>query len=175
MNTLFKDLTPGSIIYALVKGDELIYHEGTIVSVGNQRIDVPKIDGSNYTTVQQSYRHVVDVTYSIDGKNYTDAVDVTANMFPTDKIGFLSLIATDKEPIVRELHATLNQSDNYIKTAEKELPKQKKRIKECKALIAQLDVDFNNRQQLEERIKKIEDNNQKTTTLLEKILEKIEK
>lgn len=174
MNALFKDLTPGSIIYALVKNDELRYYEGSIVSVGNQRIDMPKMDNNQYPMAQQSYKHVVDVTYTIDGKNYTDAVEVTANMFPTNNIGGVSLIATDKEPIIRELHATLNQSDNYIKTAEKEVPRQKKRMKECKALIAQLDEAFNEKQQFEERMKKLEDNNNETNALVKKLLEKLD-
>ena len=39
---LFKDLTPGSIIYALIKNpDELNYVEGSIVTVGQQRVDMP--------------------------------------------------------------------------------------------------------------------------------------
>jgi len=34
-NVLFKDLTPGCAIYALVKkNDELVYSEGSIVSIG---------------------------------------------------------------------------------------------------------------------------------------------
>ena len=40
-NILFKDLTPGSPIHALIKGsDEVKYVEGSIVSVGQSRVDM---------------------------------------------------------------------------------------------------------------------------------------
>jgi len=166
MNTLFKDLMAGSIVYALIKGDELKYVEGSIVSVSQPRVNMPEMKVGQLPTVQ----NVVDVTYSLDGKNYTDVADVTASMLQTKNPGAVSLISTDKEAIVRELHATHKNSENYIKEAEKELPKQKKRIKECKALIAQLDNDFKERQQNEERFAKIEETQKELGGKLDEIL-----
>ena len=43
MTGLFKDLTSGSSIYALLKGEELKYAEGTIISIGQQRMEMPQM------------------------------------------------------------------------------------------------------------------------------------
>ena len=137
-NILFKDLTPGSPIHALIKGsDEVKYVEGSIVSIGQQRVDMQQGQFPMATP-----KTVVDVTYSIDNKNYTDAVEVTSYMFPTEKLGDITLIATDKDPIIRELHATLKRAEDYIKSVETEVPRNKKRIDDCKKLIGSLDTVY---------------------------------
>lgn len=174
MNTLFKDLTAGSAVYALVKGDELEYHEVSIISVGTPRIDMPKMDGQQPMQMP-SMKNVVDVTYSIGGKNYTDAVDVTASVFPTNKPGAVTLVATDKESIVRELHATQKSDENYIEEAKNLVPKKKKRVEQCKELIAQLDTDYRERQETEKRFAKIEEAQKEQGSKLDKILALLEK
>lgn len=170
MNVLFKDMTPGQSVFALMKGDELRYCEGSIVSVGQQRMEMPQSQPGQMPMAMPPMRNVVDVTYSLDGKNYTDAVDVTASVFPTDKPGVLSLVATDKDAVVRELHATLRTSENYLKEAEREVPRQEKRVKDCKSLIAQLDTDYKERQQTEERFAKIEEAQKAQAGKLDQIL-----
>lgn len=171
MNTLFKDMTPATVIYALMKGDEIKYIEGSIVSVGQPRMNMPDMKMGQMPAVQ----NVVDVTYSLDGKNYTDTVDVTACMFSSKNPGALTLISADKDSVVRELHATLKTSENYIKDTEREVPKQKKRIKDCKALIAQLDTDFKEKQMTEERFAKLEEAQKEQGGKLDKILELLNK
>lgn len=168
MNVLFKDLTTGQTIFALMKGDELKYCEGSIVTVGPQRMEMPQSVPGQIS--MPSFKNVVDVTYTLDGKNYTDAVDVTASVFSTNNPGTQSLVATDKDAVLRELHATLNTSENYLKEAEREVPKQEKRVKEAKELIAQLDTDFKERQQTEERFTKIESAQKDQGEKLDKIL-----
>lgn len=153
--TLFKGLSAGTVVYALMKGDDLTYHEGSIVSVSQPRINMPEMKVGQMQL--PSMQEVVDVTYSIDGKNYTDMVEVTASMFPTKSPGVLTLVSTDKDAVVRELHATLKASENYIKEAEREVPKQKKRMDECKKLIADLDTEFKERQDTENRFAKLEE------------------
>ena len=155
MAILFKDLTTAQTVYVLTKGNELKYCEGSIVSVGQPRMEMPN---TTPTPMQMPpMRNVVDVTYSVGDKNYTDAVDVTASVLPTEKNGEVMMVATEKEAIVKELHATLKSSENYISEAEKNVPKQKKRVKECKALIAQLDTVYMEKQHTEERFAKIEE------------------
>lgn len=173
MNTLLKDMTAGASVYALLKGDELKYIEGTIVSVGQQRMEMPPA-GTNPLQMP-SMKNVVDVTYQLDGKNYTDAVEVTASMFPTEKTGCVTLVSTDKDAIVRELNATLKISENYLAEAEKKMPQQKKRVEECKALIAQLDTVFKEKQETEQRFAKIEQAQQEQGSKLDKILALLEK
>lgn len=171
---LFKDMTPGQIVYALVKGDELKYSEGSIVSVGQQRMEMPQPNGQ-IPMQMPSMRNVVDVTYSLDGKNYTDVVDVAASVFPTEKTGNVTLVATEKEAVVKELHATLKTAESYLADTEKTIPKKKRQIKECKALIAQLDTAYKERQQNEERFSKIEEAQKEQGGKLDRILELLSK
>lgn len=171
MNILFKDMTPGQSVFALMKGEELKYCEGSIVSVGQQRMEMPQPVAGQMPLQVPSFKNVVDVTYSLDGKNYTDAVDVTASVFPTDKPGVLSMVATDKEAVVRELQATLRTSENYLKEAEREVPKRTKCVEDCKKLIALLDTDYRERQQTEERFAKIEAAQRQQGGKLDEILE----
>lgn len=175
---LFKDLTPGSIIYALIKGnDELKYEEGSIVTVGPQRVEMPQIQNGSVPSFQQfqTPKTVVDVTYSVAGKNYTDAVEVTAYMFPTEKPGAISLITTDKDSIVRELRATLKKSEDYVKSSETEVPRNKKRIEECKVLIGLVDTSYAKEQELENRMKKLEESDRENRKLLEQIYAAVNK
>jgi hypothetical protein len=168
MNTLFKDLTTGSVIYALMKGEEMRYCEGSIVSVSHPRMNMPEMKTGQMQ--MPSMQNVVDVTYSLDGKNFTDTVDVTASILSTKNPGALTLVSTEKDSIVRELHASLKMSENYISEAERELPKQKKRIEECKALISQLDTDYKERQENEQRFVKLEETQRLQGTKLDEIL-----
>ncbi len=153
--TLFKGLAAGTVIYALMKGDDMKYQEGSIVSVSQPRVNMPEMKPGQMQ--MPSMQEVVDVTYSLDGKNYTDMVEVTAGMFPTKNPGVLTLVSTEKDAIVRELRATLKTSENYIKEAEREVPRQEMRIGQCKELIAQLDTEFKEKQENEKRFAKLEE------------------
>ena len=168
MATLFKDLAKGSTLYALVKNDEMEYKEGKFVGVGMPRVEVQ----SNGLAVPRS---VVDVTYSIDGVNYTDAVDVNAPFFSTYKLGALSLVSTDKESILKEVRETLNESETYLKDSETEIPKNRKRVVRCKELIGQLDTEFAEKQAIENRFVKLEEQSSEINALLKQILKKLEK
>jgi len=175
-SVLFKDLTAGSSVFALIKGDdELRYVEGSVVTVGQPRVELPQMAQGSFPLPQNmsTPKNVVDVTYCIDGKNYTDAVDVTSYMFPTEKPGAITLVATDKEPIVRELHATMKRAEDYLKNVETEVPKNEKRIKDCKSLIGELDTSYAEKQAFENRIKRLEEGNEETNKLLNKILSKL--
>jgi len=174
MNTLFKELAAGAPVFALVKGDELKYYEGSIISVGAPRMEMPKIEGQ-MTMQMPSMKNVVDVTYSIDGKNYTDAVDVTASVFPTGNPGAVTLVATEKEAIIRELHATQKSAENYIVEAKNLVPKKEKQVEQCKQLIAELDTAFRERQETEQRFSKIEQAQKEQGSKLDKIIAMLEK
>ena len=168
MNTLFKDLTAGTIVYALIKGDEMKYCEGSIVSVSHPRMNMPEMKAGQMQ--MPTMQNVVDVTYQLDGKNFTDMVDVTASIFSTKNPGALTLVSTEKDSIVRELHATLKMSENYIREAEREVPKQKKRIEDCRNLISQLDTEFKEKQENEQRFVKLEETQRQQGSKLDEIL-----
>ncbi len=162
---LFKDLTGGQPIYALVKGKDLKYIEGKIVSIGLQRIDVPK--GATMP------RNVVDVTYELEGTNYTDAVNVTDSMFPTEKTGAVTLVTTSKDTILRELRASMKLDEEFLNTVDETKEKKKKNVEQCKELIGQLDTEWAEKQAFENRITALENNSKETNTLLKSILDKL--
>ena len=165
----FRNLTPGSLVYILIKGEPMEYKEGIIVSVGAPRVEVSSFNPNQFPMQNKPATQVVDITYSVGDKNITDAVDVTANVFQTDKLGSVALVATDKQDVVRELHATLNISEGYLKDVEKH----QKRVEDCKELIGKLDTAYNDKQQLEKRFKKLEDDSAETHKLLKELIEKM--
>lgn len=166
---LFKDLVKGSALYALVKKDGLLeYKEGKLISVGIPRVEMK-------TEVLAAPRTVVDVTYSFEGVDYTDAVDVNAPFFSTKNFGALSLVATETDTILKELRATLSSSEQYIKDSETEIPNSKKRIIQCKELIGKLDTSYAEKQAIEQRIVKLEEQGSETNKLLSQILKKLDK
>lgn len=173
MEMSVKDLVVGSPLYALFKGEDLKYVEGSVISIGTQRVEPPKVDTNMPFQPAFIPKTVLDLTYSLDGKTYTDTVDTTANMFPTNQTGVITLVATSVGPIVRELRASLKVSEDYLKETEKGIPNAKKRIEQCNQLIAQLDTDFAQKQQFEQRITKLEEAGKQTNTLLQQILDKL--
>lgn len=170
-NVLFKNLTAGATIHALVKGDNMRYVEGQIVSVGMPRMDMPK-DAKAMSALAMP-KNVVDVTYSLEGKNYTDAIDVNASMWPTDKPGATTLLATDKATILRELRATKKIDEDYLAHADEEKAKREKSVEKCSELIGLLDTEFAEKQAFEQRIAKLEQGTEKTNNMLQQIIDKL--
>lgn len=158
----------GGCIYALVKGDKLEYKEGKLVNVGVPRVEM----GKDALTAPKT---VVDVTYSFGEATFTDVAEVNMPMLQTNKLGALALVATDSETILKEVRATLKTSENYIKEAKTEVPKNEKRIEQCKELIGQLDTAFAEKQEFEQRISKLETSTAETNKLLNQILKKLDK
>ena len=162
---LFKDLSAGQPIYALVKGQDLKYIEGKIVSVGMQRMDMPKDVAIP--------RNVIDVTYELDGVNYTDTINITDSMFPTKKLGATTLVTTTKDVILRELRASLQIDEDFLANVEKTKEQKKKNVQQYKELISKLDTEWAEKQALENRIITLENNSKETNSLLKSILEKL--
>ena len=163
---LFKDLSAGQPIYALIKSQDLRYIEGKIVSVGMQRMDMPKDVAIP--------RNVIDITYELDGVNYTDTINVTDSMFPTKKLGATTLVTTTKDTIIRELRASLKIDEEFLANVEKTKEQKKKNVQQYKELISKLDTEWAEKQALENRIITLENNSKETNTLLKSILEKLQ-
>ena len=47
----FRNLTPGSIVHVLVKGEPIEYKEGTVVSVGAPRVEVPSFNPNQFPII----------------------------------------------------------------------------------------------------------------------------
>ena len=173
---LLKELVTGSTLYALIKGEEFVCTDGTVNNIGAPRTELPKYDASQpFAQPASAMKTVVDLTYTINGKTYTDTVDANMSMFPTDKTGAITLVATSIEPILRELRATRKQKEDYLKETETGIPKAKERLKECDALIAKLDTSFAEKQALNERINNLEAQNAETNKLLRELINKLGK
>lgn len=168
MSTYFKNLPKGSPIYILTKGEDLTYREGIINNIGLPRMEV------NQNSFPAS-RTVLDMTFTVDGKTYTEAVGEMDSMFQSKQFTSTTLIATDSDTILRELRATLKSSEDYIKSTETEIPKQQKRIEQCKELIGSLDTDYAEKKEFDQRIKRLEDGASETNSMLKEILKKLSK
>lgn len=164
----FKEAAQGSTIYVLMKGEELKYTEGTLTQVSQTRTELPK-QTDQFPAAMPQMRQVIDVTYTIEGQTFTDAVDVFASSFPTNNTGQATLISVDKEAILRELTETQKQAENILK----DVPKLEKRLKKCKDLIGKLDVASAEKQKMEKRLDKLEESTKETNALLKQLMEKM--
>ena len=162
---LFKDMSPGQSIYALMKGDTIDYAEGKIVSISPQRLDMPKDVAIP--------RNVIDVTYEINGTNYTDVINITDSMFPTKNTGVTTLVATSKDTIVRELRASLKIDEDFLSSIDETIERKKRNVDQYKSLIAKLDTEWAKQQAIETRITNLENTSKETNTLLKTILDKL--
>ena len=171
---LIKNLQKGGIIYALVKDEELRFLEGTAVSVGAVRAELPNIQTGTFPT-NITTRNVLDFTFNFDGKTYTETIGEGDVMFQTKQMGGIALVATEKDTILRELRSSLKDAENYLKGTETEIPRQQKRKAQCEELIATLDTAFAEKQALDARIQKLENGAQETNTLLKQLLKKLDK
>jgi len=63
-------------------------------------------------------KNVIDITYELDGVNYTDTVNVTDSMFSTTKLGSIALLTTSKDIILRELRASLKLDEEFLATVD---------------------------------------------------------
>lgn len=175
MEQLLKQLTPGSVVHALFKGEKMTYAEGTVNNAGAPRREMPKYDASNPMSALASPKEVMDLTFTFNGATYTEAVDPNQVMFGTSKMGAVALVATSVEPIVRELRATRRQKEDYLKETETGIPRAKECINECDKLIGALDTSYAEKQAMNERISRLEEQNAETNKLLRELLEKYDK
>lgn len=162
---LFKDTIPGQPVYALLKGDSMQYFEGKIISVSPQRMEMPK------DIVIP--KNVIDITYEINSTNYTDTINVTDSMFPTQKPGCVTLVATSKDIILREVRESLKLDEEFLETVDETIEKKKNNVEQYKSLLLKLDTDLAQQQALESRITNLENNSKETNDLLKSILKKL--
>ncbi len=171
MAYLIKELNPGSQIFVLHKTDDVKVYDGSIVSISQPRLDNTQVQQGGFPLANTTIKNVIDVTYSVGGKNYTDTINETDTMFQTSKLGGVALVAMNNDDILRELRASLKLSQDHIaKTAWHE-----KRIKQCEKLIAERDLAFAERKATNERISKLEDNMADITKMLSSISSKLDK
>jgi len=86
--------------------------------------------------------NVIDVTYEINGTNYTDVVNITDSMFSTDKPGAITLVTTSKDIILRELRASLKLDEEFLESIDSTIERKTKNVEQYKALISKLDTEW---------------------------------
>lgn len=168
MEQQLKQLTQGSIVYALIKGEKITYAEGAVNSVSAPRREMPKYDMTQPLSAMSAVKEVVDLTFTINGATYTEVVDANQAMFGTSKLGAVALVATSVDAILRELRATKKNKEDYLAETETGIPRAKEYLKECDLLIARLDTSFAEKQALNERMDNLEG-------MLRRVLEKLDK
>lgn len=163
---LFKNMVSGQPVFSLIKSDPISYYEGKIISIGNPRLEMVK----NLSIPN----NVIDVTYEINGTNYTDTVNISDSMFSTEKTGAITLVATSKDIILRELRASLKSDEEFLNSIDETKDRKIRNVEQYKNLIATLDTEWAKQQALENRITSLENNSKETNTLLKTILKKVE-
>lgn len=106
MSKTFRDIQPGNTLFVLSKGDKLTYEETAVVSVSQPRADVLQ-QNNQFPMQMQGIRQVVDVTYTIAGKTYTDTTDINLSVLSNSQTGFPVMVSTEKEYVINELKETL--------------------------------------------------------------------
>lgn len=168
MNDLIKDLSQGSRLYVLTKNDSVTISDGSIVSVSRPRLDTQNQQVGAFPLMNTPATNVVDVTFSVNGKTFTETINENSAMFVTSQLGGSSLVTTDNDAILRELNNTLKDSKEYVAN----VPIHEKRIKQCEKLIAERDTAYAEKQATNARISKIEDTLTEITKMLGKVLNK---
>ena len=95
-------------------------------------------------------------------------------MFSTKNPGVLTLVSTDQDVILQEVKATLKNSEAYLEEAETKVPRNQKRVGQCKELIAKLDKEYAQQQAMESRVTRLEESVTETNGLLKELIKKID-
>ena len=159
----------GSILYCLVKGEDLKYTEGSLVSVSAPRTEMPQMQPGQM--MPPAIRSVIDVTFNVDGKTYTEVIGENDTTIVPKTMGLVALVASDKSTILQELRATFKASEDYLKDVER----QKKRVSQCKELITQLDTEYAEKQAMDKRMTAIEKGQEEIKSMFNQLLKEIKK
>lgn len=145
----FKDIKSGFVVHLLDRAN-LKYEEGKVTA----SVSHADIKPGNYGKI------LVDVTIeTTDGKKNTYEV---SDIEQVAYAGTL-MISTDKQCVLAEIRNIKSQAEDALKMVEE----QKAKIKKCSELMEQLDTDFKERQQTEQRFKTLEEKMDKVLKMFE--------
>lgn len=162
----FKELRLNNPIHFLDKGEGMKYYQGKVVNVGQPRFDsqLPQPGAMPTTQLPQM---VVDVTVEANGKTETYKFPDGASVAAVGSV----LISTDKDGILREVDATIVDCEQYFASYDS----RKKTYEASKALKAELDTAFKEKQETENRFNTIEKTQEEQGAKLDRILKLLEK
>ena len=148
----FKDLQNSYQVHLLIKGERITHKMGTVISVSNSRFPPLQPGQMPYQQPQVSFQQpqdrIVDLEVSVDGINTTYVV--RENMTVEVRNGIT--ISCDKEPIINEINAIARECNSAINGVDK----QKERLKDCEAIMAELNPASLMDKERDERIHNLE-------------------
>jgi chaperonin cofactor prefoldin len=160
---IFKELRQNNTVYMLDKREGMKYTQGKVLNVGQPRIDTQLPTPGT----MQMPQTVVDVTIEANGKTET-------YKFP-DNVGVAAvgsvLFSTDKEGVLKEVQATISDCEQYLS----QVDAKKEMLEQGKSLIAELDTTFKEKQEIENRISKIEKQQEEHISILKEMLSILKK
>lgn len=140
----FKDLKPGYTVYMLHKDGNVRLSTGKVTAVSAPRFPQPST-----ANLMQTMQMVVDVTIDADGQSRTYTTPDTLSItYAGDTLS----IATEREPMVKEIEAMKAQ-------AEEELSKTEHRrtiVAQCETILTEWNPVFKEKRATEERFSKLE-------------------
>lgn len=144
----FKELRTSGQVYLLNKANE-IYLAGKVVNRSEPHFpDLRDMGVTSLPTVQNVAQMVVDVTVETEKGTSTYSLPADSSVHA---IGTL-LISTDTNCIIGELRATVRECDEYLAAYDK-----RKQMKSwAEGLISDLDVEYKEKKEINDRIAKLE-------------------
>lgn len=144
---LFKDLKPGYPVYLLRKGDELKALQGKIIKVSDPYFPPSPIGQMPSPSMNTSQRFV-DVTLEAEGVTNTYSIPETLSVSYANNI----VLSTDKDGILRDVEAMKSQSEEVLRSVEKN----KYIISGCDKILEEWNPAFAEKKEQDKRISGLE-------------------
>lgn len=159
---LFKDLKPNYPIYALLRGDNTQAMQGKVLNVNG-----PHIEQGTTVGKMAMAQMMVDVTVEIDGKTATYSIPETLAVTYAGNL----VLSVDRDGILREVEAIKMQKEEALKN----VPRDRKIVEDCEAILAEWNPAFKEKKETEERFCKLENSLEKLTGLVSGFIEEFKK
>ncbi|WP_287385845.1 hypothetical protein [Lachnospira sp.] len=72
--------------------------------------------------------NVIDITYELNGKTFTDVIGVNDSTFSTKKPGAVTLVATSKDVILKEVKTSLKLDEEFLNSVDKTIERKKNNV-----------------------------------------------
>lgn len=135
---IFKELQQGYSVYVFDRKD-ITCKSYPVASVSQPRFE---------NKIGMQPQMVVDLTLNVDSVNKTFVVSDTSSRAYADNL----VILTDKQSAIAEVKALKQSADNFINSVDTH----KQTSDKCEALLSELDTEFQNQKQTEERLSGME-------------------
>lgn len=157
---LFKDLKPNYPVFILNTQD-ITFAQGKVLSVSFPHFDMNNQIGNIGSNPSQM---VVDITIEYEGKNSTYVIPENLSITRTGNSNLI--LATEKEGIVREVEALKSSSEQILSSVDYH----KGVVEKTDKLLSEFSPVFKEKQENEQRFKKIEGSVSEMKNMLENFI-----